>query len=125
MTVHHEGPLPPLARPRDDAAGGWVLFAGTVRSPSQGVALAALEYEGYPEMIDAEGERILTEARGKWSLAAAILRHATGSLAPGDCAIQAGALAGHREEAFLAARFILEEAKARLPVWKREVPKNA
>lgn len=121
MSIHHRGPLPPLQRPRSAAAGGWTLFEGTVRSPNLGVALAALEYEGYPEMIEAEGERILAEARERWDLTAAVLRHATGTLAPGECAIQAGALASHREEAFLAARWILEAAKSRLPVWKREL----
>lgn len=120
MSVHAEGPLPWLERPRADGAGGWVLFEGTVRSPNRGAEVAALEYEGWPEMIEAEGERILEEAKVKWPLEDALLRHATGRLAPGDTAIQVGALAAHREEAFAAARWILEEAKTRLPIWKHE-----
>ena len=121
MGILGNGPLPTLKRPEASEAGAWVLFEGTVRSPDKGLAVEALRYDAYGEMVEAEGERILAEARNRWPLTDAVLRHGTGDLTPGQAAIQVGVLAAHRSEAFKAARWILEEAKRRLPVWKEEI----
>ncbi|MBC8515079.1 molybdenum cofactor biosynthesis protein MoaE [bacterium] len=115
-----DGALSPLERPNADRAGAWVLFEGTVRSPNKGLVVEALLYEAYPPMVEAEGLRICEEAEKKWDIVELHLRHGSGRLRPGEIAFQVGVLAGHREEAFAAARWIVEQAKKRLPVWKEE-----
>jgi molybdopterin synthase catalytic subunit len=70
-------------------------------------------------MAEAECGRIVAEAEGRWRVAVA-LRHRVGSLAIGDTAVAVVAASSHRDEAFIACRYVIEEVKRRVPVWKRE-----
>jgi molybdopterin synthase catalytic subunit len=79
-----------------------------------------LDYEAHPPLAEKEGERILAEARAKFPILDAACVHRTGALALGDLAVWVGVTAEHRDAAFGACRFIIDEAKARLPIWKRE-----
>jgi molybdopterin synthase catalytic subunit len=79
-----------------------------------------LEYSAYAPMAEAECERIVTEAEARWDVAIA-LQHRIGDLAVGDTAVAIAAGSAHRDEAFLACRYVIEEVKRRVPIWKREV----
>jgi len=105
---------------RDDRAGARVTFEGWVRCRNEGRPVLALDYEAYGPLAEKEGERILAEARAKFSLIAAIGVHRTGALGLGDLAVWVGVAAEHRSAAFDGCRYIIDEAKARLPIWKRE-----
>ncbi len=102
------------------AAGGIVTFEGRVRDHSHGRAVTRLDYEAYPEVAATEGEAILAEARARFGLTRAVCVHRVGRLAPGELAIWIGVAAPHRAAAFDGCRHIIEEVKARLPVWKHE-----
>lgn len=102
------------------AAGGVVVFEGVVRDHHRGVAVAGLEYTAHASLAMRQGGRILAEAVARWRLRAAVAVHRTGRLAVGDCAVWIGVAADHRGEAFDASRYIIDEVKRRLPVWKRE-----
>lgn len=104
----------------DDQAGALVTFEGWVRNRNEGKAVSSLEYEAYSELAAKEGERILSEAREKFNVKAVDCRHRTGHLALGDCAVWVGATAVHRDDAFRAARYVIDEIKHRLPIWKKE-----
>lgn len=80
----------------------------------------SLEYEAYDELAVTEGNRILTEALGQFPLTRAICVHRVGKLALGEVAIRVEVWSGHREEAFEACRFIIDEVKRRVPIWKKE-----
>ena len=82
--------------------------------------MQALDYEAYVPLAEKEGDRILGEAREKFAILGARCVHRIGSLALGDLAIWVGVAAEHRGPAFEACRYIVDEAKARVPIWKKE-----
>ncbi len=99
--------------------GGVASFLGQVRNHHSGRAVLRLDYSAYGPMVEAECGRIAAEAESRWNVAVA-LRHRVGSLAIGDTAVAVVAASAHREEAFAACRYVIEEVKRRVPVWKRE-----
>lgn len=104
----------------DVRAGACVTFEGWVRNRNEGQPVLALDYEAYAPLAQSEGERILAEAREKFALLGAACVHRTGHLALGEMAVWVGVTAEHRGAAFDACRYIIDEAKARLPIWKKE-----
>jgi molybdopterin synthase catalytic subunit len=79
-----------------------------------------LDYEAYAPLAQKEGRRIVKEARERFPITDARCVHRTGSLSLGDIAVWIAVSAGHRAAAFEACRFLIDEMKARLPIWKRE-----
>ncbi len=109
-----------LARVADPGRGGTVLFLGSVRRGPDDGPVEAIEYSAYEEMVRAEFDRILAEARERWPEARLAARHRVGVVPAGEPSIAVVAAAPHRGEAFEACRFAIEEAKRRVPVWKKE-----
>ncbi|MBU6248076.1 MAG: ThiF family adenylyltransferase [Xanthomonadaceae bacterium] len=113
-----------LAAQRDalkhPGSGGFCAFEGWVRNNNEGREVSGLEYEAYTELAIAEGERILAEATERYGVLAASAVHRVGNLAIGDLAVWIGVSAPHRDEAFRACRYIIDEIKHRLPIWKKE-----
>ena len=105
---------------RDESCGGFAAFEGWVRNHNEGQAVTRLEYEAYPELAEKEGARIVAAAREKFGLTRAACVHRLGALAIGDVAVWVGVSAAHRDEAFRACRYIIDEVKHRLPIWKKE-----
>jgi molybdopterin synthase catalytic subunit len=108
------------ARLEHPAAGAICVFEGVVRDHNAGRAVAGLRYEAYAELAVREGERIVAEARSRWPLLAVACVHRTGELALGELAVWVGVAAAHRAPAFEACRYLIDETKARVPIWKRE-----
>ncbi len=100
--------------------GGTVLFVGSVRRGPDDGPVRAIEYSAYEEMVAPEVERILGEAAARWPDARFAAQHRVGRVPLGEPSIAVAAGAPHRAEAFAACRFVIEEAKKRLPVWKKE-----
>ena len=100
--------------------GAVVCFEGRVRDHNDGRAVHGLSYQAYKELAEAEGARIVAEARSKFVVEQIVCVHRVGDLALGDVAVWAGASAGHRGAAFDACRYVIDEVKARVPIWKRE-----
>ena len=101
-------------------SGGFCAFEGWVRNNNEGREVSGLEYEAYTELAIAEGERIVAEAAERYGVLAAHGVHRTGDLKIGDLAVWIGVSAAHRDEAFRACRYIIDEIKHRLPIWKKE-----
>ena len=109
-----------LAEVADRGCGGTVLFCGTVRnSPADG-DIEGIEYSGYHEMAEQEFDRIVAEARERWPLARVALRHRLGYVPAGEASIAIAVAAPHRADAYDASRYVIEETKKRVPVWKKE-----
>lgn len=104
----------------DESCGALVTFEGWVRNHSEGRSVVRLEYEGYERLAAKEGERIVAEAHGKFEIAHASCVHRLGTLALGELAVWVGVSAQHRSEAFQACRYIIDEVKDRVPIWKKE-----
>ena len=105
---------------RDESCGGFASFEGWVRNHNEGHAVTRLEYEAFAELAEKEGARIVEEARVKYGVTRAACVHRVGSLGLGDVAVWVGVSAAHRDEAFRACRFIIDEVKHRVPIWKKE-----
>jgi molybdopterin synthase catalytic subunit len=101
-------------------AGAYASFEGWVRNHNDGRAATGLRYEAYRALAEAEGERILDEALATFAIADAACVHRTGDLAVGDLAVWVGVSAAHRDAAFAACRWIIDEVKSRVPIWKHE-----
>jgi molybdopterin synthase catalytic subunit len=104
----------------DARAGACVTFEGWVRNRNEGQPVLSLEYEAYAPLAEKEGARILAEAQDKFALLGAACVHRTGHLQLGELAVWVGVTAEHRGAAFDACRYVIDEAKARLPIWKKE-----
>jgi molybdopterin synthase catalytic subunit len=102
------------------AAGACVTFEGRVRDHNEGRAVVRLEYQAHAPLALREGERLLDEAMERFGLLQARCVHRVGSLAVGDVAVWVGVSAGHRGGAFDACRWIIDELKRRVPIWKNE-----
>jgi adenylyltransferase/sulfurtransferase len=109
---------------RDQSCGGFASFEGWVRNHNEGHAVTRLEYEAFAELAEKEGARIVAAAIEKFGVTRAACVHRIGSLAIGDVAVWVGASAAHRDEAFRACRYIIDEVKHRLPIWKKETYVN-
>lgn len=102
------------------SAGACVTFEGRVRDSNVGRSVARLDYQAYASLAQAEGERILAEAREKFPILDARCVHRVGALAIGDLAVWVGVTAAHRDGAFAACRYVIDEVKKRVPIWKNE-----
>lgn len=116
-------PLDPAALARSLAharAGAYVTFEGWVRDHNDGRAVTRLDYQAYAPLAQSEGARILAEATNKFAVVDARCVHRVGALAIGDLAVWVGVSAAHRGAAFDACRWIIDEVKHRVPIWKNE-----
>ncbi len=104
----------------DPACGGYVTFEGWVRDHNEGRAVQRLEYEAFAALAEAEGERIVTEAIARFGVQRAACVHRVGDLGLGEMAVWVGVSSRHRAEAFAACRYIIDEVKHRVPIWKKE-----
>jgi len=122
MTVTDQVIDPDALRDRllDDAAGAYASFEGWIRNVNEGHKVTRLEYEAYDPIAVSEGQRVVEEAIEMFGILQARCVHRTGMLAIGECAVWVGVSSGHRDEAFQACRYIIDEVKVRLPVWKKE-----
>lgn len=103
--------------PSDGAA---LLFWGVVRDEHGGRAVSSLEYEAYAPMAEAELAAIAAEARERWGTGEIVVVHRVGRLEVGEASVAIVVAAPHRAEAYEASRYVIEELKRRVPVWKRE-----
>ena len=108
----------------DPACGGYTSFEGLVRNHNEGMSVRHLEYEAFEPLAIKEGERIIAEAIERFGIEHAACVHRIGDLAIGEMAVWVGAAARHRDEAFRACRYIIDEVKHRVPIWKKEHYEN-
>jgi molybdopterin synthase catalytic subunit len=101
-------------------AGACVCFEGWVRDHADGEAVTSLEYETHAALAVKEGEKVLAEAKQRFAIERADCMHRVGHLRIGECAVWVGVSAAHRGAAFDACRYIIDEIKQRLPIWKKE-----
>ena len=101
-------------------AGAYASFEGWVRDHNEGRSVRGLAYEAYAALAEAEGAKVLAETRERFAIIDAACVHRVGELAVGELAVWVGVSAGHRDAAFAACRHVIDEIKARVPIWKHE-----
>jgi molybdopterin synthase catalytic subunit len=110
--------LAEVARPD---SGATVLFLGTVRDHSEGkTGVTHLDYEVYTEQVERKIIEIVEEASEQWPFLAAVVEHRSGRVDLGEASVAVAVSSAHRDDAFAAARHIIDELKQRAPIWKKE-----
>ena len=104
----------------DAKAGGTVIFVGSVRGSSPAGRVPHLDFETFGAMARTELEKIKAEAKKRFNAEAVTVVHRTGRIRAGGRIVLIIVTAAHRDEAFKACRYVLEELKKRVPVWKKE-----
>ena len=107
---------------QNTSVGGTVIFLGTVReSNSKNIKLLQLNYEAYDTMAEEIFSDIETEARRKWEIEEIRILHRIGTLNVGEVSVIIVVSAKHRTEAFTCCRYIIDNVKSRVPIWKMEI----
>lgn len=105
----------------DPRAGSSVVFNGSVRDHSPGRAdVSRLEYEAYGEVVKEKIVEIVQEAFGRWPILKVAAVHRVGSLEVGESAVCVAVSSAHRKDSFDACRYVIDELKLRVPIWKKE-----
>ena len=118
LTRHPIAVAAVLAEVQSPERGGTCVFLGTVRNDAN---VTAIDYSAYDDMALAEIQRILSDAETQWPEARVMLQHRLGLIPVGEASIAIAAAAPHRDAAFAACRYVIEEVKKRLPIWKKEL----
>jgi molybdopterin synthase catalytic subunit len=100
--------------------GSDILFCGRVRNNSRGKNVLYIDYQVYPEMAIKEMDKIADEAIARWSLNRCVIVHRYGRVMPGESSIVILVSSPHREESYISSKYIIDEIKKRVPVWKKE-----
>ncbi|HEX9310315.1 MAG TPA: molybdenum cofactor biosynthesis protein MoaE [Gemmatimonadaceae bacterium] len=100
--------------------GAVSLFVGTVRDTNDDRSVMAIEYSAYTSMAESELATILVEAENRFGVTAMVVEHRIGELALGDVSVAIAAAHAHRAPAMDCTRFLIEEIKKRVPIWKLE-----
>jgi len=106
---------------RDPGAGALDLFLGTTRNQTKGRSVLWLEYEAYEPMARGLMERIAREAGERWGITKISIVHRIGRVAVGETSVAIAVSSAHRNEAFLACRYAIDDLKKNVPIWKKEV----
>lgn len=118
-----DGPIEPsalLARVGAAGNGAAVLFLGTVRDVNDGRSVTGIEYSAYRSMAERELAAIVEEAAARIGSDDVVVEHRVGELRVGECSVAVAVAHPHRGLAFDGARYVIEELKRRVPIWKRE-----
>ncbi len=110
-----------LAQLRHSSNGAFVSFEGWVRDHHDGHAVTGLEYEALAALCESESQKILQEVQRQFGVTKMVCLHRVGKLSVGEMSVWVGVSAVHRDEAFKGCRYIIDELKKRLPIWKKEI----
>jgi molybdopterin synthase catalytic subunit len=105
----------------DPEAGAIATFVGTTRNNNEGRKVIGLDYEAYPEMAEKELARIGEDAKKQWPICRMAIVHRLGPVKIGEASVIIAVSSAHRDAAFAACRYAIEEIKKTVPIWKKEV----
>src|SRR5690606_3544412 len=101
-------------------AGAVNLFVGTVRNNAHGKPVEKLHFEAYEPMAIKEMKYIADRAQTNWYITKLLMLHVVGEKAVGEAVVVTGIASPHRQEAFEATQFLIDELKKSVPIWKKE-----
>lgn len=113
-------PTPLIAEVRSNEIGAISVFLGTVRDTNGGRSVTGLDYSAYTSMAESELSDIVDEAENRFAVRSIVVEHRVGELSLGDVSVAIVTAHQHREPAMECTRFIIDEIKRRVPIWKRE-----
>ncbi|MDQ6828517.1 MAG: molybdenum cofactor biosynthesis protein MoaE [Gemmatimonadota bacterium] len=120
ITTHPLDVSAVLAEVADPACGAAILFVGTVRDVNDGRAVTGIEYSAYEAMALREMQAIVAETAKRFDTEHVVVEHRLGALELGEASVAVAVAHPRRAAAYDASRFVIEELKRRVPIWKRE-----
>jgi len=109
----------------DNSAGALSIFIGNVRNHGRFGNVSEIYYETYNEMAQEKMREIENEAQTKWGIKKLVAIHRIGNIKVGETSIIIGVSSEHRHEAFEACKYVINNVKTRVPIWKKEISKES
>ncbi|HEX5905336.1 MAG TPA: molybdenum cofactor biosynthesis protein MoaE [Candidatus Nitrosocosmicus sp.] len=109
----------------DNSAGALSVFIGNVRNRGRSGYVSEIYYEAYSEMAEQEMREIENEAQTKWGIKKLVAIHRIGNIKVGESSIIIGVSSEHRHEAFEACKYVINNVKTRVPIWKKEISRES
>lgn len=109
----------------DNSAGALSVFIGNVRNRGRSGNVSEIYYEAYSEMAEQEMREIENEAQTKWGIKKLVAIHRIGNIKVGESSIIIGVSSEHRHEAFEACKYVINNVKSRVPIWKKEISRES
>ena len=109
----------------DNSAGALSIFIGNVRNQGRSGNVSEIYYEAYSEMAEEKMREIENEAQTKWGIKKLVAIHRIGNIKVGEASIIIGVSSEHRNEAFEACKYVINNVKTRVPIWKKEISKES
>jgi molybdopterin synthase catalytic subunit len=109
----------------DNSAGALSVFIGNVRNRGRSGNVSEIYYEAYSEMAEQEMREIENEAQTKWGIKKLVAIHRIGNIKVGESSIIIGVSSEHRHEAFEACKYVINNLKTRVPIWKKEISRES
>lgn len=109
----------------DNSAGALSIFVGSVRNKGKSGNVSEIYYETYSEMAEQKMREIENEAQTKWQIKKLVAFHRIGNVRVGEASIIIGISSEHRHEAFEACKYVIDNVKTRVPIWKKEISKES
>lgn len=110
---------------QDNSAGALSVFIGNVRNRGRSGNVSEIYYEAYSEMAEQEMREIENEAQTKWGIKKLVAIHRIGNIKVGESSIIIGISSEHRHEAFEACKYVINNVKTRVPIWKKEISRES
>ena len=120
IVTHAIDPALLIAEVQNNENGAISIFLGTVRDSNDGRTVTALDYSAYTAMAESELAEILSDAEEKYGVRTIVIEHRVGALSLGDVSVAIASGHAHRDAAIDCTRFVIEEIKRRVPIWKLE-----
>ena len=109
----------------DNSAGALSIFIGNVRNQGRSGNVSEIYYESYSKMAEQKMREIENEAQTKWGIKKLVAIHRIGNIKVGETSIIIGVSSEHRHEAFEACKYVINNVKTRVPIWKKEISKES
>ena len=108
-------------QPWSDASGAVVTFLGAVRAVEERQKIKALEYETHRDMAEYQFKMLFEELERRWKLESIEVIHRIGTIPVGEVSLFVRVIASHRQEAFAACQFFIDQMKLTVPIWKKPI----
>ena len=105
----------------DNSAGAISIFIGNVRNQGRSGNVSEIYYEAYNKMAEEKMNEIENEAQTKWAIKKLVAIHRIGNIRVGETSIMIGVSSEHRKDAFEACKYVIDNVKTRVPIWKKEI----
>jgi molybdopterin synthase catalytic subunit len=109
----------------DNSAGALSIFIGNVRNHGISGNVLEIYYETYSEMAEQKMREIENEVQTKWQIKKLVAFHRIGNVRVGETSVIIGVSSEHRHEAFEACKYVIDNVKTRVPIWKKELSNDS